>query len=265
MNNGFAENLKWLRNTRCLTQEKMAKKLGITRSTYGNYELGRRTPDADMLVKIAKTFQISVDDLLDTRQVERAGDHKGELLRETSSYRVERHGYTVDEFLELENCSEYELIYGQLVHKNAPAYEHQQSVFQIGMQLYNHIAERDGTCKVVLAPFCVILDEVKSVLVQPDISVICSPELIQNGACYGAPDIIVEVVSPDNKRRDYYQKVALYEEYGVKEYWIVDSESERVTLYNMVAGDAPLLCSTKEIVYSTVLEGFGLNISAMLG
>lgn len=88
-----------------------------------------------------------------------------------------------------------------------------------------------GKCQVLLAPFAVFLNDEKN-YVEPDISVICDPDKIDDDGCHGAPDWIVEIVSPGSRRMDYMIKLFKYRSAGVREYWIVDPEKNRIIVYN---------------------------------
>ena len=78
----------------------------------------------------------------------------------------------------------------------------------------------------------VYLDESTNTYVEPDISVICDPNKLNDKGCNGAPDWIIEIVSPASKRMDYYTKLFKYRTAGVKEYWIVDPDKSRIIVYN---------------------------------
>ena len=83
----------------------------------------------------------------------------------------------------------------------------------------------------MLAPFAVFLNDEKN-YVEPDIFVICDPDKIDDDGCHGAPDWIVEIVSPGSRRMDYMIKLFKYRSAGVREYWIVDPEKNRIIVYN---------------------------------
>lgn len=256
----FAENLKLARKARGYTQAELAEMLDISRSSYANYETGNRTPDIDMLEKITRVLNISVDELFG-----RYNFGTPNLIRESPAlYRVREPEYTVEEYFAIANCSEYELINGRLIKKNAPAAEHQITSLQICMAFYQHILENKGGCQVIPAPFCVVLNEEDAVVVQPDVSVICDSEKLKDGCCYGAPEIVVEIVSPGNWKYDYREKLCIYDEYGVREYWIVDLERDRVLVYDFENSIGPQLMPLNEEVHSNVLSGFSMNIGELL-
>ena len=88
-----------------------------------------------------------------------------------------------------------------------------------------------------IAPFAVFLNEDDKNYVEPDISVICSPSKLTDKGCVGAPDWIIEIVSPGSRRMDYFIKLFKYRTAGVREYWIVDPEKNRITVYNFESED----------------------------
>ena len=95
-----------------------------------------------------------------------------------------------------------------------------------------YIGERKGKCEVFAAPFAVYLDEKTNTYVEPDISVICDPDKLDDRGCKGAPDWIIEIVSPASRRMDYYTKLFKYRTAGVREYWIVDPMKNQILVYD---------------------------------
>lgn len=95
---------------------------------------------------------------------------------------------------------------------------------------YNDIRS-GGECYVFPAPFAVFLSENDKNYVEPDISVICDKNKITEKGCNGAPDWVIEIVSPGSKSMDYFTKLFQYRTAGVREYWIVDPMKQRVTVY----------------------------------
>lgn len=83
------------------------------------------------------------------------------------------------------------------------------------------------------APFAVKLRDDRDTIVEPDISVICDPGKLTDRGCTGAPDWIIEIVSPSNSSHDYVRKLNLYLDAGVREYWIVDPTTQRIFVYNL--------------------------------
>ena len=149
--------------------------------------------------------------------------------------------YTSEDYWNLPDGQRAELIDGQLYDMAPPNRIHQKLVHEISRAVGNHIAQAGGACEVYPAPFAVNLDAKGKDWVEPDISVICDKDKLTDRGCSGAPDWIVEIVSPSSRRMDYSTKNALYSEAGVREYWIVDPAKERVTIYHYEEDDAPTI------------------------
>lgn len=90
---------------------------------------------------------------------------------------------------------------------------------------------KKGDCEVNIAPFAVFLNANDKTYVEPDISVICDKSKLDDNGCNGAPDFIIEIVSPSSKRMDYFIKLFKYRMSGVREYWIVDPTKESIDVY----------------------------------
>jgi len=136
--------------------------------------------------------------------------------------------YTINDLREMPEDVRAELIDGQIFYFASPKTIHQELVVQIASELNLHIRRRNGTCKVFVAPMDVCLDEDEKTLLEPDVFVICDKKKIHEDACYGAPDLVIEVASKSTKKRDYGIKMMKYRSAGVKEYWIVDPDRKTV-------------------------------------
>lgn len=126
-----------------------------------------------------------------------------------------------------------------------------------------YIRENNGSCEVDISPFAVFLNENDKAYVEPDISVICDRNKLNDKGCIGAPDWIIEVVSPGSKRMDYYTKLSLYKAAGVHEYWIVDPSKHTTIVYDMEHDDGPALHSFSESVNVNIYPGFSINLSKL--
>lgn len=129
-----------------------------------------------------------------------------------------------------------ELAYGVLREPPAPFFSHQQLVFRVARLLEDH-AEPRGLGRVGLAPIDVVLDADRALVVQPDVLFVAAARLsIIRNQVWGAPDLVVEVLSPGTESRDRVEKLGWYRQYGIREYWIVDLAGERVTVIDFSAG-----------------------------
>jgi len=134
---------------------------------------------------------------------------------------------------ELDEGERFELIYGDAYAMSAPNTRHQEISGAIFNQFFNYLQGKP--CKVFAAPFDVRLfykaDESDDTVVQPDISVICDRKKLGTEGCRGAPDLVIEILSPSNTAIEMGQKLELYRKAGVREYWVVDPENKSLTAY----------------------------------
>ncbi len=124
-----------------------------------------------------------------------------------------------------------ELLDGRLIFNNSPTLEHQNLVMSIGKKIDRFIDDNHGKCRMINVDVDVRLDEDDYTVLIPDIMVICNPEIIRNDGVWGVPDWVIEVTSPSTKKMDYGRKMHKYLLSGVREYWIVDPQEEKVVVY----------------------------------
>lgn len=150
--------------------------------------------------------------------------------------------YTIDDIYALPDGKRAELIDGNLYMMAPPNTKHQLIMNDINIAVYNYIKSKGGKCKVIPAPFAVFLENAdgNTNYVEPDISVICDPDKLNDKGCQGAPDWIIEIVSPSSRKMDYITKTNLYMNAGVKEYWIVDPMREIVMVYKASEDAVPV-------------------------
>ena len=139
--------------------------------------------------------------------------------------------YTVEDIYALPDGQRAELIDGQIYDMAPPSYLHQKLVMELSATIRDYIKSHGGPCEVLPAPFAVFLNQDDHNYVEPDISVICDPNRINDRGCNGAPDFIIEIVSPSSQRMDYLTKLFKYRTAGVREYWIVNPMKETVQTY----------------------------------
>lgn len=145
--------------------------------------------------------------------------------------------YTTEDIYALPEGTRAELIDGRIYYMAPPTRRHQQIVGIIYRKIADYIDSHGGSCQPYIAPFAVFLNEDDKNYVEPDISVICDPGKLDDKGCNGAPDWIVEIVSPGSRRMDYFTKLFKYRTAGVREYWLVDPEKNRITVYNFETED----------------------------
>lgn len=139
--------------------------------------------------------------------------------------------FTLDDYYAMPEDTRVELIDGVLYEMLAPTTIHQDFGFQIAYKLQEYVKKKKGKCWVAVAPVDVQLDCDNRTMVEPDVIVVCDRDKIIRRCVYGAPDFIVEVLSPSTKKKDLTIKLKKYTEAGVREYWLVDPDTKRVLVY----------------------------------
>lgn len=139
--------------------------------------------------------------------------------------------YTIDDIYALPDGERAELIDGNIYYMAPPSRRHQRILLSLSHVIASYIHDHSGSCEVDIAPFAVFLNENDKNYVEPDISVICDRNKLNDKGCVGAPDWIIEIVSPGSKRMDYMIKLFKYRTAGVREYWIIDPDKNRVSVY----------------------------------
>lgn len=142
-------------------------------------------------------------------------------------------GYTIADIEALPEGERAELIDGELFRMDSPLRIHQDILMQLAIEISLYVKKNKGNCKVYPAPFAVRIKKDNRNYVEPDISVICDRDKLDEKGCQGAPDWVIEILSPSSVKMDCERKVELYHETGVREYWIVDPEKNRITVYDL--------------------------------
>ena len=150
--------------------------------------------------------------------------------------------YTAKDYLKWQLDELVELIRGKIFRMSpSPASNHQRIAGELHIQLRNYF-DNYKKCEVFIAPFDVYLvkqgQDYKETenIVEPDLTVICEPDKVKSFGCVGSPDLIVEILSPSTSKKDTKLKFELYEEYGVREYWVVSPEKKSVIIYALKNG-----------------------------
>ena len=168
--------------------------------------------------------------------------------------------YTIKDIYALPAGERAELIEGKIYDMAPPSAAHQRILIALSTAIYNYIDSNKGSCGVYLAPFAVFLNEDDKNYVEPDISVICDPDKIDDKGCHGSPDWIIEIVSSSSRKMDYSRKQFLYLEAGVLEYWIVDPIKETILIYRQSEDWVPLFARFGEKVKSGIYDDLEIVI-----
>ncbi len=178
------------------------------------------------------------------------------VLRETATYKYGRNGsYTLDDYYALPDDQRVELIDGYFYDMSSPTFGHQSIGGEIYRQIANFIMEHGGSCRPFIAPVDVQLDCDNKTMVQPDVGIVCDPSKIKRFGIYGAPDFLVEVISPSTKKKDYALKLSKYMEAGVREYWILDFRQEKILVYFFESDVYPVIYGFDQPVPVNIYDG----------
>ena len=181
--------------------------------------------------------------------------------------------YTYADYLTLPDDEYWEFIDG-ISHNMTltPSARHQAILWELAGRIHSYLV--DKPCRGFTARFDVLLPEDDDTrdgvpnVVQPDLLVVCDPNKIKEYGCLGAPDLVIEIVSPSTARKDRILKVALYQRHGVREYWIVDPVYNMVTV-RLLEDDAryglPKEYAGNDPLASSVLPGLTIDLEGIFG
>lgn len=170
-------------------------------------------------------------------------------------------GYTIADIEALPDGERAELIDGEMFMMATPMTVHQRILVKLVFEIETYIRKNKGNCELLPAPFGVFIKKDDRNYVEPDISVICHGDKLDEKGCHGAPDWVIEIVSPSSRKMDYVRKTALYQETGVREYWIVDPDRETVTIYEADRWDIPSCHSFSERIQTGIYKDLYLDFT----
>lgn len=167
--------------------------------------------------------------------------------------------YTIDDIYALPDGERAELIDGKIYYMAPPSWSHQRISSYLHNEIYNYIKRKNDECEVLAVPFAVFLNNDDINYLEPDISVICDQSKLDEKGCHGAPDWIIEIVSPSSKPRDYMTKLFKYRTAGVREYWIVDPDKRMIMVYGFEK-DTVEQYNWGEVIPVGIYEGFTIIV-----
>lgn len=169
--------------------------------------------------------------------------------------------YTTEDIYALPEGRRAELIDGRLYMMAPPSPRHQDILFSMSRKIADYIDRNNGSCRVYLAPYAVFLNADEDNYVEPDISVICDHTKLNDRGCSGAPDWVIEVVSPSTERMDYGIKLFKYRTAGVREYWIVNPASRTVNVYDLEHDEKTGQYGFDAEIFSCIFKDLSIQIS----
>lgn len=156
-----------------------------------------------------------------------------EVRESTAPYSAKKQGeYTVEDYLAWPEDQRIELIDGVIYDMAAPNYVHQIIAGEIYYQLKDYVRHNGGNCTPFISPADVQLDNDDKTMIQPDVFIICDREKFDRTRGHGAPDFVVEILSESTRKKDMQLKLSKYEAAGVREYWIVDPDRQKIIVYS---------------------------------
>ena len=170
---------------------------------------------------------------------------------------------TNDYFRMSETNRPSELVYGVVREPPAPLYGHQKAVGQLFYLLKAHVG-KNGLGEVCVSPIDVVLDEPAALVVQPDLIFVSKERSsILRDRVLGAPDVVIEVVSPATEHRDRFVKLAWYRRYGVRECWIANPHTRTIDVIDCVDGTTESFAGT-QVIRSRAVPGFTPSVDDCL-
>lgn len=170
---------------------------------------------------------------------------------------------TLKEYEVLPSDERVEVFDGFVYNMASPSIIHQTMSMELSTVINNYIKGKNGACRVFSAPIDVKLSDEPLTIVQPDIMIICDQSKLDGKRCNGAPDFIIEIVSPGNASDDYIRKLYYYKNYGVREYWIVDPHRKIVTVNHFESDNVLVQYSFSSIIKVNIYDDLLINFSEL--
>jgi Uma2 family endonuclease len=180
--------------------------------------------------------------------------------------RIEESAYTYADYLEWNDGKRYELIDGKAYMMASPSTAHQIISGELFGQFWNFLGGK--TCRVFSAPFDVRLFPQKNLsddtVVQPDLLVVCDKTKLDQRGCNGAPDLVIEILSPSNNYSEMFHKFQKYLEARVREYWIINPETQVVQAHILENGHyISTVYQNDDVIPVSILPGFSIDLKTI--
>ena len=171
-----------------------------------------------------------------------ADDREDSCLHDPGpAYAVKPQGtYTLEDYYRIPDERRVELIDGVIYDMSSPAATHQLIGGFIYSQMLAFVSKKKGKCLPLISPFDVQLDCDNRTMVQPDVMIVCDRDKIIRRCVYGAPDFIIEILSPSTRKKDMTKKLAKYSNAGVREYWMIDPDKKKIWVYDFSSETYPV-------------------------
>lgn len=171
---------------------------------------------------------------------------------------------TTDDIYALPDGTRAELIDGQIYDMAPPNTMHQRISYALARKISEYIDNKDGSCEVFPAPFAVFLNKDNRNYLEPDISVICDKDKIDERGCNGAPDWVIEVISPSTAHMDYGIKLYKYRSCSVREYWIVNPMHRTINVYDFEHDEKTWQYTFDEEILSCIYDDLRIRVADLV-
>ena len=259
------EEMKQRKKELGYSNKELASRAGVPETTIQKIFSGKTAaPRRDTILKLEQTLRRPTPDALTEIRVSLPDIEKlpvptRGLVREPEvPYGIpgkKQGDYTLEDYLALPEERRVELIDGVFYDMAAPTTVHQAIGGYIHKILLDHVLAHGGPCKPFMSPVDVQLDRDDRTIVQPDVLVVCDHGKYKKGRVYGAPDFIAEVLSPSTRRKDVTLKLVKYTNAGVREYWMIDPDKQKLVVYELQKAEFPTVYGFDDTVPVRIWNG----------
>lgn len=236
------------------TNEMVSDLSGVPLGTVQKVFAGVTTcPRYDTLMALEKLFREKPQERKDAGKAPYYVDRISESV---TPYQVKKQGeYTLGDYYALPDERRVELIDGVIYDMSAPTSTHQLIALELGSLFRTYIKGKKGSCLPLVSPVDVQLDCDDKTMVQPDVLIVCDRDKVIKRCVYGAPDLIVEILSASTRKKDMFIKLTKYKEAGVREYWLVDPDNKKVLVYDLEHEECPAIYGFDSKVPVVIFNG----------
>lgn len=171
--------------------------------------------------------------------------------------------HTVKDVLALPEGQRAELFDGEMMARTFSTSTHQGIIGCLFTEIAVYLRAKEEHCRIMMSPFAVFLKDDGRNYLEPDITVVCDERRLDEEGCHGAPDWVIEVVSPTSRALDYGKKLGAYIDAGVREYWIVDAEKKVIVTYYLEHPDLPVIHHFGDIIKPGIYNDLTIDTSKL--
>ena len=252
--------LKEIKKKNGYTNEMIAEKTGVPLSTVQKIFSGAtKHPRYDTLLELSKGMSEYNYDMatyvVREEALEYSADYEKQFKADTDDRWPRQGRYTVQDIRALPDEIRVELIDGVIYDMTAPRLNHQKILLELAIAFRQCTLDSESDCEVTIAPRDVRLFNDDRHMYQPDILITCDRSKDLEDYYDGAPELVVEILSPSTRRKDFIVKTRYYSKAGVKEYWIVDPDKKNVLVFYFAEDQLPVTYSFDDKIPVRISKG----------